>query len=95
MKEITDKQIEHLIDLSSLSLSDSEKSKMKKNLEEILVFVDKIAGIDASNVYIEPSSSTLDNLREDVVLPSISQEDALKNAPAKENGAYVVSKVVD
>ena len=95
MKEITNKQIEHLADLSSLSLTDSEKTKMKKDLEQILTFVDEIEKVDASNINIETSSVKLSELREDVAKQSISQETALKNAPAKENGAYVVPKVVD
>ena len=95
MKEITDKQIEHLSDLSSLALTVEEKNKMKKDLEQILTFVDKIESVDAKNQRIDSATTTLAELREDVVKPSISQEKALANAPAKENGAYVISKVVD
>ena len=95
MKEITDKQIEHLSDLSALALTDEEKNKMKKDLEQILTFVDKIESVDAKNQRIDSATTSLAGLREDVVKPSISQEKALANAPAKENGAYVISKVVD
>ena len=95
MKEITDKQIEHLIDLSALALTDAEKSKMKTDIGNILAFVDAIESIDASNINIDSSSATLEQLREDKINASIPQEDALKNAPVKENGAYVVPKVVD
>lgn len=95
MKEITEKQIDHLIDLSSLAFSDAEKAKMKTDLEQILTFVDKIESIDASNIYIDSAEATLSSLREDKAKTSISQEDALKNAPVAENGAYVVPKVVD
>ena len=95
MKEITDKQIEHLSDLTALALTDEEKNKMKKDLEQILTFVDKIESVDAKNQRIDSATTSLAGLREDVVKPSISQEKALANAPAKENGAYVISKVVD
>lgn len=95
MKEITDKQIEHLSDLSALALTVEEKNKMKKDLEQILTFVDKIESVDAKNQRIDSTTTSLAGLREDVVKPSISQEKALANAPAKENGAYVISKVVD
>lgn len=95
MKEITDKQIEHLSDLSALALTVEEKNKMKKDLEQILTFVDKIESVDAKNQRIDSATTSLAGLREDVVKPSISQEKALANAPAKENGAYVISKVVD
>ena len=39
MEKITDKQIEHLADLSSLALSDAEKAKMKTDLGQILMTV--------------------------------------------------------
>lgn len=95
MAEITDKQIEHLADLSALSLTVEEKNKMKKDLEQILTFVDTIESLEVANLRIEPTYTTLNGLREDKETESISQEKALMNAPAKENGAYVVSKVVD
>ena len=95
MKEITDKQIEHLADLSALSLTTEEKNKMKTDLEQILKFVDTIEALDANNLRVEPTITTLNELREDNITPSISQEKALQNAPIQENGAYVVSKVVD
>ncbi len=95
MKEITDKQIEHLMDLSALSLTNEKKQQMKTDLGQILTFVDAIESVDTSNINIENAASTLSDLREDVAKEGLSQEDALKNAPVKENGAYVVSKVVD
>ena len=95
MKEITDKQIEHLAELSSLNLTTEEKNKMKTDLEQILTFVDAIEALDAANLSVDSAVTTLNELREDIVFPSISQDKALKNAPVQENGAYVVSKVVD
>lgn len=95
MEKITDKQIEHLADLSSLALSDAEKAKMKTDLGQILTFVDKIDNCDQISDISYSNAVSLSSLREDVVKPSISQADALANAPKAENGAYVVSKVVD
>ena len=68
---------------------------MKTDLEQILKFVDTIETLEANNLRVEPTITTLNELREDNITPSISQEKALQNAPIQENGAYVVSKVVD
>lgn len=95
MAKITDKQVEHLAELSSLEFSESDKMKMKKDLEQILEFVDKIenANIDFSEKQV--AKITLNELREDEPKEGISQEKALQNAPKAENGYYVVSKVVE
>ena len=95
MEKINDSQVEHLADLSALSLSSQEKTKMKADLKQIVTFVDKIESVDTSLVMLNSKTISLSDLREDKVTESISQQEALKNAPASENGAYVVSKVVD
>ena len=95
MKEITEKQIEHLTELSSLAFSKPELKKMKTDLEQILTFVDQIESLNASNQNLEITSVTLNDLREDKVSNGLTQDEALANAPRKENGTYVVSKVVD
>ena len=95
MEKITDKQIDHLAELSSLALSDKEKAKMKTDLEQILTFVDKIEKCDQTSDLSFDNAVSLNSLREDIPSQSLSQEEALQNAPKAENGAYVVSKVVD
>ncbi len=95
MKEINDEQIEHLAELSALSLTKAEKVKMKTEIEQILDFVDKLDSVDVNNQYVENGTITLSNLREDIITGSITQKKALSNAPTHENGAFVISKVVD
>ena len=95
MKEITEKQIEHLTALSSLAFSKQEIEKMKSDLEQILTFVDQIESCDASNQNIKITGVSLNDLREDKPAQGLNQSEALSNAPKQENGAYVVSKVVD
>ena len=95
MKEITEKQIEHLTELSALSFSNPELKKMKNELEQILKFVDQIESVDVSNEILKTETLSLNSLREDKVSFGLTQEEALANAPRKEDGAYVVSKVVD
>ncbi len=95
MKEITDKQIDDLARLSALSLTTEEKTKMKTDIAQILTFVDQIESVNTLNSSIAQKTLNLDNLRTNEVVESISNEKALANAPAKENGTFVISKVVD
>lgn len=95
MAEITNEQIKHLAELSELSLSDEETASMKKELGDILGFVDKINNCNLDVFDFSEDFVSLNNLRPDEPQESLSQEEALSNAPKKENGYYVVSKVVD
>ena len=95
MAKITNIQVEHLAELSSLELTSAENNKMKADLEQILEFVDKI---ESANINISENLTgkiKLNDLREDEAKEGISQEKALQNAPKSENGCYVVSMVVD
>lgn len=95
MAEITNEQIKHLAELSELSLSEEETQSMKKELGDILGFVDKINNCKLNVFDFNEDFVSLKDLREDEPQESLSQEEALSNAPKKENGYYVVSKVVD
>lgn len=95
MKNISDRQIEHLAELSALELSKEQKIKMKGELEQILGFVDEINKCDTAGVNYDETEITLDELRDDKVKPGLKQSEATANAPKAENGFFVVTKVVD
>ena len=95
MAEIKKEQIKHLAKLSALSLTEKEEDAMKDELSNILGFVDKINNCNLSVFDYSEDFVTLDSLREDKPKPGLTQEESLTNAPKKENGYYVVSKVVD
>jgi len=95
MAKITNIQVEHLAELSSLELTSAENNKMKADLEQILEFVDKIESANINTSENLTGKIKLNDLREDEAKEGISQEKALQNAPKSENGCYVVSKVVD
>ncbi len=95
MTEITEKQIEHLAELSALELSSEEINKMKNELGNILKFANKVQSVDVKENVVDKNFVTLNSLREDKSEQGLTNEQALMNAPKKENGYYVVSKVVD
>ncbi len=95
MTQISEKQISHLAELSALNLSAEETQKMKTELQNILEFAGKVQSLEIDGDAFDERTVTLSDLREDIVKPGLSNEQALANAPKKENGAYVVSKVVD
>ncbi|MBM3699834.1 MAG: Asp-tRNA(Asn)/Glu-tRNA(Gln) amidotransferase subunit GatC [Actinobacteria bacterium] len=94
MKIISLEQASHVAKLAELELSSDELDKITSQLDDILGHVAKINEADTEGV--RPTSHTLDTnnvLREDTVKDSLSQEDALKNAPQQSGGGFLVPKI--
>lgn len=93
--EVTDELFDNLADLSRLKFSAEEKSSIKKDLEKMIAFVDKLNELDTADV--QPLIHMTDNyniLREDKVVPSISREEGLSNAPSHDEAFFKVPKVI-
>jgi len=93
---VTIKDVEHIAKLAKLEFSEEEKEKFTGQFNEILSFMEKLNELDTSNV--EPLSHVIELhnvLREDAVKPSLSTEEALKNAPSKTDKFFKVPKVID
>ncbi len=93
--EITDEMVKNLANLSRLSFNDHEKEEIKKDLQRMISFVEKLNEVDTSNV--EPllyMTDAINIYREDIVQGSMQKEDALKNAPMADNNYFNVPKVI-
>ena len=89
------KDVEKIADLAKLSFIDEEKSEILKNLNKILDYVDQLNELDTEGV--EPSRYVYfqrPSKREDVMKKSLSQSDALKNAPAVTDGYIRVPMII-
>lgn len=94
--KITMQEVEHVARLARLELSEKEKEKMRAQLDSILSYIDKLNELDTSGV--EPTSHVrqLTNVfREDEVRPSLSQEEALANAPDRHDLLFRVPKILE
>ncbi len=96
---VTIKDVEHIAKLARLEFSEAEKEKFTHQLNQILAYMEKLNQLDTSNVeplshVIELSPAEGGIFREDVVKPSLSPEEALKNAPAKTEKFFKVPKVI-
>ncbi len=93
---ISDETIEYVGILAKLELSDEEKEKAKKDMGEMLDYIDKLNELDTSGV--EPMSHVfpVNNVfREDVVLNGDDRENILSNAPESNEEAFIVPKTFD
>ena len=93
--KIDDQMIDKISGLAYLEFGEEEKEKIRQDLEKILTFVEKLRELDTENV--EPLvylSDKTDVLREDRMIPTISIEEALLNAPEKSGHFFKVPKVI-
>lgn len=93
---ISDETIEYVGILAKLELSGEEKERAKRDMGEMLDYIDKLNELDTEGV--EPMSHVfpVNNVfREDVVENGDGGEAALANAPEARERAFVVPKTVD
>jgi aspartyl-tRNA(Asn)/glutamyl-tRNA(Gln) amidotransferase subunit C len=93
---VTIKDVEHIAKLAKLKFTDSEKEKLKGELNKVLEYIDRLNELDLSNVAPLESINESENVfREDIVKPGVTKEEALKNAPSKTDNFFKVPKVLD
>ena len=92
---ITLKDVEYVADLAKLELSQKEKVKFQKELDNIIKYIDQLNELNTENIPITSHVVPLQNVfRGDRVLPSLTQDKALANAPKKKDGFFRVPKVI-
>lgn len=81
--------------LSMLEFKESEVMTLQNELNDILEFVSKL---DEANVEgVEPMTQVnemYNSFREDVVIESLTKEEAIKNAPEEVEGSFAVPRTV-
>jgi len=88
--------VKYVAHLARLSLSPEEEQKIGAQLGNILGYIEKLKEVDVSGVEPTAHAFPLVNVsRPDEVRPSLSQEEALRNAPVHANGLFIVPKIVE
>lgn len=93
---ISDETIEYVGILAKLELNDEEKEQAKKDLAEMLDYIDELGELDTTGV--EPMSHVFpvhNVFREDVVTNDDDSENILKNAPGEKDNMFLVPKTFD
>lgn len=94
--EVTDKLVDHLAHLSRLQFEGEAKENIKADMEKILGFMEKLNELDTENV--EPLTyvnQEADELRVDESVKTVSQKEALKNAPKADSDYFKVPRVLE
>ncbi|HTA28880.1 MAG TPA: Asp-tRNA(Asn)/Glu-tRNA(Gln) amidotransferase subunit GatC [Candidatus Cybelea sp.] len=88
--------VKYVAHLARISLTPEEEQKIGAQLGNILTYIEKLKELDVSQVEPTAHAVPLVNVaRPDEVRPSLPTDEALRNAPAKANGLFLVPKIVE
>ncbi len=88
--------VKYVAHLARLSLTSEEEQRIGAQLGHVLGYIEKLKEVDVSGV--EPTAHAFPMInvtRADEVRPSMSHEDAMRNAPSQANGLFMVPKIVE
>ena len=94
--KISEETVDHIAHLARLEFDGESKNAIQGDMERIIQFMDKLQVMDTENV--EPlifMSEEISKFRKDEAVRSITQEEALKNAPKKDSDYFRIPKVLD
>jgi len=88
--------VKYVAHLARLALEADEEQKYGAQLSQVPGYIEKLKEVDVSGVEPTAHAFPLVNVtRPDEVQPSLSNEEALRNAPATANGLFLVPKIVE
>jgi aspartyl-tRNA(Asn)/glutamyl-tRNA(Gln) amidotransferase subunit C len=96
MAAISRAEVAHLARLSRLAVTDDELDTFSGQLDVILQSIARIGEVTAADIPPTSHSVPLTNvLREDVVRPCLTREDALAGAPDVAEDRFRVPRILD
>lgn len=88
--------VAHFAKLVRIHIADDEAPALQEQLGKILAYVDELKKVDVSG--LSPMIWSVDSknvLREDEVVPGLSNETAMANAPEHRAGQFVVPRILE
>ncbi len=92
---LSSEDVRRLALLARLELSDDELEAIRPQITTILGFVDQLSELNTEDV--EPMTTALDidnRWRKDELRPSLTNDQAIQNAPARDEDCFLVPPVL-
>ena len=94
--KITKDEVVYTADLARLDLDENSLDRFADQIGNILEYVNTLNSLDTEGIVPTSHAISLSNaFREDEVKESMGADKALANAPEKENGNFIVPKVIN
>jgi len=93
--KITKEEVQHVANLARLDLDDAAMERFAGQIGNILEYVDNLKQVDTQGV--PPTSHAISQtnaFREDEVVEHLDRDLSLANAPEKEDGTFLVPRVI-
>lgn len=96
MAKLSLEEVETIAELAKLTLTEAEKATFQEQLSDILEYAEMLQQLDTGDIPPTASALPLSNvMRPDEVDISLSNAEALFNAPQAEEGSFKVLAVLD
>lgn len=98
MSQFDSKLVQHIANLASIPLKQSDAEKMASEFEATLEVIANLKELDTSKTKPTYQVGALENVwREDIVDKNrmLTQDQALANAPKKHQGYFAVPQIID
>ena len=92
---ITTKEVEHISWLARLKVNEEQLEGYAQQLNSILDYFAQLDEVETKDV--EPTYHVIDVnnvFRDDVITPSLSQDEAISNAPKKQDGYFKAPRII-
>ena len=94
--KISSREVEYVANLARLEITEKEKEKFTAQLNDILLYIDKLNELDTKGIEPMSHAITVTNaFREDKVKDSVGTQQTLANAPDARGDFFRVPKVID
>ena len=97
--KISRETVDHVAELAHLELTADERTRMERDLNSILGYIDSLNELDTDNVgpmaQVSSSEPAKEELRVDAMRPSLPHDEAMQNAPATDGVFFKVPKVIE
>jgi len=94
--KITKEEVEYVAHLARLDFSEEENAKFTTQLNDILMYMEKLNQVETSGIEPMSHAITLQNaFRDDEVKESLTHELTLANAPEARGPFFRVPKVIE
>jgi aspartyl-tRNA(Asn)/glutamyl-tRNA(Gln) amidotransferase subunit C len=94
--KLSREEVLHIARLARVALTEAEITRMSEQLSNLLEHFEVLQQVDTEGVPPTAQSVALQSvMRDDVVAPSLTQEDVLANAPRREDDCFRVRAVLE
>jgi aspartyl-tRNA(Asn)/glutamyl-tRNA(Gln) amidotransferase subunit C len=97
LMRITDQDVTYVANLANLELTAEERSRMLRDLNSILDYIDRLNQLDTANIppMAQAELQGLAPMRDDELQACLPREAALANAPHTDGKFFKVPRVIE